>query len=319
MTGSKRERPAAVVLAAGLAKRYGGCKPLAPVGPHGEPIIDLLAGDLLAAGFGRIVVVLGPATGAAITYHIERCWPRDVDVAFADQPVPLGTAHALLCARHQLGNGTPFAAVNADDLYGAPALAVAAEHLEVGGGHALVAFHLLDSVATDSPVTRGICTIDAGGNLSGISERRLVHRLPNGEFVSEDGLEPAKLDGDAPVSMNLWAFESSIWDVLEEEVLSVHPDAPIGRVPGGAAGSHTARSQEEVLLPEVVARRINGNGANSSGRSTDHGLQVRALRGPGRCIGVTHADDLPSVRSLLAAMIAEGRRPPAPFANGIPC
>ena len=25
-----------VVLAAGMARRYGGCKPLAPVGPHGE-------------------------------------------------------------------------------------------------------------------------------------------------------------------------------------------------------------------------------------------------------------------------------------------
>ena len=51
-----------VILAAGRARRYGGCKPLAPVGPNGEAVIDLVASDALAAGFDTIVLVLGPAT-----------------------------------------------------------------------------------------------------------------------------------------------------------------------------------------------------------------------------------------------------------------
>jgi hypothetical protein len=33
------DRPVLVMLAAGMAKRYGGCKPLAPVGLHGEAVI----------------------------------------------------------------------------------------------------------------------------------------------------------------------------------------------------------------------------------------------------------------------------------------
>ena len=41
-------RPVLVVLAAGMAKRYGGCKPLAPVGLHGEAVIDLIAGDAVS-------------------------------------------------------------------------------------------------------------------------------------------------------------------------------------------------------------------------------------------------------------------------------
>ena len=53
-----------MVLAAGMAKRYGGCKPLAPVGLHGEAVIDLIAGDAVAAGFGDVVLVLGPADRA---------------------------------------------------------------------------------------------------------------------------------------------------------------------------------------------------------------------------------------------------------------
>ncbi len=68
--------PALVILAAGRARRYGGCKPLAPVGPHGEAVIDLVASDAVAAGFGTIVLVLGPSTGPAIRYHVERTWPE---------------------------------------------------------------------------------------------------------------------------------------------------------------------------------------------------------------------------------------------------
>ncbi len=87
--------PPLVVLAAGLAKRYGGCKPLAPIGPRGEAVIDLLVSDALASGFGRIVLVVHPETGPAIRYHVERCWPARVEVGYAEQRLPLGTVHAV--------------------------------------------------------------------------------------------------------------------------------------------------------------------------------------------------------------------------------
>ncbi len=74
MTGDRRP-PTLVVLAAGLARRYGGCKPLAPIGPGGEAVIDLLASDAVSAGFGRIVLVLHPETGPAVRYHVEQVWP----------------------------------------------------------------------------------------------------------------------------------------------------------------------------------------------------------------------------------------------------
>ena len=71
-----------VILAAGRAKRYGSLKPLAPVGTHGEAAIDLVASDALAAGFETIVLVLAPASGSAIRYHVEHTWPDAVDVRF---------------------------------------------------------------------------------------------------------------------------------------------------------------------------------------------------------------------------------------------
>jgi hypothetical protein len=298
------DRPVLVVLAAGMAKRYGGCKPLAPLGLHGEAVIDLIAGDATAAGFGAIVLVLGPQTGPAIRYHVRQSFPSRLEVSFTEQRVPLGTAHAVLCARKHVGDG-PFAVVNADDVYGAPALALLAGALHSGAEHAIVAYRLRDTIVADAPVTRGTCAVGPDGNLLRLVERRGVGRRADGDFDTSDGLEPSVLDGDTPVSMNLWGFQPSIWPVLETAVLSAHPSvSPDGAVPDPAA----LTSHAEVLLPEVVGDMIAVRGGDG-----DEGAVVRVLVGPGRCIGVTHADDLPVVRNELALMVAQGLRPEGPW------
>jgi CTP:molybdopterin cytidylyltransferase MocA len=291
-----------VVLAAGMAKRYGGCKPLAPLGLHGEAVIDLIAGDAVAGGFGDIVLVLGPQTGPAIRYHVGRCFPSTLEVAFTEQPVPLGTAHAVLCARKHVGDGS-FAVVNADDVYGAPAMALLARALAEGNEHAIVSYRLGDTIVADAPVTRGTLAVGSDGHLQRLVERRGVARRPDGDFDVADGLDPGMLPGDTPVSMNLWGFQPSIWPVLEAAVLRAHPSVtPEGTVPDPSALADHA----EVLLPEVV-------GAMIADHPGDVSATVRVLAGPGRCIGVTHADDLPVVRNELALMVAQGLRPEGPW------
>jgi molybdenum cofactor cytidylyltransferase len=49
--------PAAVILAAGLSRRMGQAKLLLPL--HGEPVIRLTVGRVLASGVGPVVVVVG--------------------------------------------------------------------------------------------------------------------------------------------------------------------------------------------------------------------------------------------------------------------
>jgi len=273
-----------VVLAAGLARRYGGCKPLAPLGPSGEAVIDLVASDAVGAGFGRVVLVLNPETGPAIRYHVERCWPGDVPVAFAVQSAPLGTADAVLAARPVLEGSRPFAVANADDVYGIPAMSALRRHL--GGPldeHALVGFPLAGSVVTDQPVTRGVCVIDADGLLVGLSERRQVRRgTPGAPFTADDGGSPSELAGDTPVSLNLWGYQPSIWDVLD----------------GAVAHSETSPGSE-VLLPEVVGRMVAAG--------TDR--PVRVLEVTARAVGVTHPGDLDVARAILARQVATGERP----------
>jgi CTP:molybdopterin cytidylyltransferase MocA len=283
-------RPVLVMLAAGVARRYGGCKPLAPVGLHGEAVIDLNAGDALRAGFGEIVLITGPA----VIYHVRRTWPREVAVSFALQEIPLGTAHAVLRARPFVGDRS-FAAINADDVYGVPALERLADHLRTTADHALVSYQLGDTVVTGDPVTRGLCETDGHGWLRGLVERRQVSRHRNGTFTADDGLEPKELPGDTPTSMNLWGFTPAIWSHIRQAVAEKHPE--LG--PDGSPGAGPPASDAEVLLPEMVGAMVAGKAG---------GAPVKVIEGTGRCIGVTHADDLPVVRIELAEMVGQGLR-----------
>jgi hypothetical protein len=279
--------PPLVILAAGRARRYGGVKPLAPVGPRGEAVIDLVASDALAAGFGSIVLVLGPSTGPAIRYHVEQTWPSHVDVSFALQEAPLGTVHAVLSASPFVGS-TPYGVGNADDIYGQPAVALLASHLrEADPTNALVGFRLADAVVGDAPVTRGICEVGPDGQLRRVDERRQVTALPDGRFVSADGLEPSELPADARVSMNLWGFTPAFHRTLE-----------------AAMAAATGASEEaEVLLPEVVGQSLASS-------------PFTVLPAAGRCIGVTHPDDLELVQAELARQVGQGVRPASLWGGG---
>jgi hypothetical protein len=272
--------PPLVILAAGRARRYGGCKPLAPVGPQGEAVIDLVASDALAAGFGGIILVLGPSTGPAIRYHVEHTWPEAVDVRFALQPAPLGTVHAVLSASEHVGDG-PYGVGNADDIYGRDGCTLLAQHLgKEPDTNALVGYRLADAVVGQSPVTRGICLVANDGRLLGVDERRQVTATAEGGFASADGREPEDLSPDARVSMNLWGFTPAFHRALQAAM-----DAATG-----------ASEEAEVLLPEVVAQSLG-----------THTFTV--LEAEGRCIGVTHPDDLELVQADLNRQVGRGERP----------
>jgi len=290
--------PALVVLAAGMARRYGGCKPLAPIGPGGEAVIDLLVSDAVAVGFGRIVLVLHPESGPSIRYHVERCWPDAIDVAFAEQRLPLGTVHAVLAAQGVLGTDQSFAVANADDIYGEAAMGLLAGHLtEEVDEHFLIGYQLRSTVATDDPVTRGICVVDDSGHLSALTERRLVTRHQGSPtLTSEDGRGPVDLDGDLPTSVNLWGFRPAIWETFEAamDASGLDEEALLASV---AAGAEPPKA--EVLLPEVVATMV----------SDGKGLPVRVVTTDAKLVGVTHAADLPVVSAELARQVAWGTRP----------
>jgi hypothetical protein len=288
-----------VVLAGGLARRYGGCKPLAPIGPAGEPVVDLLSSDAIAAGFGRIVLVLHPETGPAVRYHVEQCWPESVPVDFAVQRLPLGTVHAVLAAKEVLGGETVFGVANADDVYGPDAMRLLVGRLgDTAREHVLIGYPLSSTVVADDPVTRGVCEVGPDGFLVGLTERRKVTRQGEGEpFVALDGLQPELLPPWLPSSVNLWGFQPQVWDVFESAMAASGLDEEklLADLEAGREGT-----KQEVLLPEVVASMVG------SGK----GLPVRVVTTDSKLVGVTHASDLPMASGELSRQVAYGTRSP---------
>ena len=275
--------PSLIILAAGRARRYGGVKQLAPIGIHGEGVIDLTASDAFAAGFEHIVVVVNTDTGPEIREHIEQHWPKDRRISFAVQEEPLGTVHATLAAQPYLDTTKAFGISNADDLYGCDAFDKLSTHLSLKSTNCLIGFQLDRALVGDLPVSRGICNV-VNGHLTDIVERRLVHSSPDG-FVSDDGLSPVFLNPESTVSMNLWGFQPAVWPLLRE-----------------ALERHDFSSEPEVLLPVFVGRILH-----------HFPLRFDVLSTSSRCVGVTHADDLALVQMDVRLQVELGERPEATF------
>ena len=135
-----------------------------PLGLHGEAVIDLIAGDAVAAGFGDDrprARARRRARPSATT--CGRCFPPRSTSPSPSSACRWAPPTPCSCARTHVGDG-PFAVVNADDVYGAPALALLAGHLGDGDEHAIVAYRLRDTIVADAPVTRGTCAVGPDGS-----------------------------------------------------------------------------------------------------------------------------------------------------------
>ncbi|HZM53556.1 MAG TPA: hypothetical protein VFC03_00850 [Acidimicrobiales bacterium] len=206
--------------------------------------------------------------------------------------------------REALEANRSFAVCNADDIYGEVAMGMLAGQLAAADDeHTMIGYRLASTVATDDPVTRGICEVDPNGHLVALTERRKVtSQVDGGSFRAEDGVEPTMLSADLPTSVNLWGFQPAIWDVFETamDASGLDEDALIAEL---AAGGELPGV--EVLLPEVVANMVAGG----------IGLPVRVLTTDAKLVGVTHAADLPVVSAELARQVAWGIRPAGIFAD----
>ena len=259
-----------VLLAAGLGSRFGGVKPVAPVGPDGEPLIELAVRQALAAGFEHIVAVVGPATEVAVAAALA-----GLPVKLARQSVPSGrdrpwgTVDAVLHGDDAGPKGVVVA--NADDLYGTPALAAARSWM-IGpspAAGAAVMFELDRTLSTTGGVSRAVPVLD-GGDLAGLREHRGVHR-DRGTIRSEDDDE---LAADTLVSMNLWCFRRPALDALH-------------RLHATFLEEHIGDATAEHFLPTAVDALIHGGCR----------FEVLGTTSPWR--GVTWADDVARVRAAL--------------------
>lgn len=215
-----------VVLAAGMASRYGSLKQIDKFGPAGESIIDYSIFDAIEAGFTKVVFVIRkefeqdfkeifePRFGNRI--HIEYAYQEletfttGFDIR-ADRTKPWGTAHALMCAGDFVKE--PFAVINADDFYGKDAFRKAFHFLTQQSSSTLwanICYKLGNTLSEYGSVSRGICQTDVDGNITSIVERVKVYR--NGmRIVFDENAELHELAADTKASMNFWCFTPDVF------------------------------------------------------------------------------------------------------------
>ncbi len=295
-SGSGDSSPLAlVILVAGLGSRFSRDVPdggrslpkwLVPVGPHGESILELNARAAVAVGFERLVLVTRSGLAGECATAIAS-WPasRAVSVVYQDRDPradalggerskPLGTAHALLAARHEVEASGRFGVANGDDVYGEDGFEQLAGLLDETSDHGLVSYRLRNTLLGDRPVSRALCELDGAGHLRRLTEGK-TWRDGTGRYWWRSGGPTVELSGDELVSMNLWAFRSRIFTELADAV-------------DGFLGAEEPSAVDEVLLPPVV----------DAVASREH-ISVAAV--PGACYGLTHPDDKEELKLLLAS------------------
>ncbi len=298
-------KPVLVVLAAGMGSRYGGLKQIDALGGNGEAILDYSIYDAYQAGFRTAVILIKEAIREDFMATVgKRLASSPMEIRYAYQELnklpagysvpegrvkPFGTGHAIICAGEEVGNA-PFVVINADDFYGRTAFQKMYEFLSAATApfdYCMVGYELGKTVTDNGSVARGVCSTDAQGNLTTITERTRIEKYPGGIHFTEDGETWTDLPADTTVSMNFMGFMPSF---LEEatELFPKALDEILAKNP----------LKGEYFLPAIVQQML------TEGRAT-----MKVLTSPDKWYGVTYAADKPVVVEALKQMTQDGLYP----------
>jgi len=300
-------KPTLFVLAAGMGSRYGGLKQLDPLGPQGQTIMDYSIFDAIRAGFGKVVFVIRKDFEEDFRRSILSKYEGHIPVEVVFQSTdklpegytcpeertkPWGTNHAVMMGADVINE--PFAVINADDFYGRDAFAVIAADLmrerSRKGDYSMVGFRVGNTMSENGSVSRGVCSVNADGNLTKVVERTGIaydkdHRIC---FLDENN-ETEYLDPSTPVSMNLWGFTPDYFSYSDREFRRFLDKC-------------LTTPKAEFYIPTAIDTLIN------SGEAT-----VKVLDTTSRWFGVTYAADRQGVVDKLAALHAAGEYPDTMF------
>lgn len=298
-------KPVLVVLAAGMGSRYGGLKQIDALGGNGEAILDYSIYDAYQAGFRTAVILIKEAIREDFMAAVgKRLASSPMEIRYAYQELnklpagysvpegrvkPFGTGHAIICAGEEVGNA-PFVVINADDFYGRTAFQKMYEFLSAATDpfdYCMVGYELGKTVTDNGSVARGVCSTDAQGNLTTITERTRIEKYPGGIHFTEDGETWTDLPADTTVSMNFMGFMPSFL----EEAKALFPkalDEILAKNP----------LKGEYFLPAIVQQML------TEGRAT-----MKVLTSPDKWYGVTYAADKPVVVAALKKMTEDGIYP----------
>ena len=293
-------KPTLVLLAAGMGSRYGGLKQLDPMGPNGETLMDYSIFDAIRANFGKVVFIIRKDIEDAFRKQIGSKYEKHIPVEYAFQALddlpagfkvpegrvkPWGTGHAIYAARNVVKG--PFVLINADDFYGKDGFAKLGQFLcsSRGTEFAMCGFLMKNTVSENGSVSRGVCDIDANGNLANVVEHTKIIK-EDGKYISclDDGSR-VEFPGNTVVSMNMWGFQDTLFDYLEELFIVF-------------LKKRGTELKSEFYIPFAVDSLIK------AGRCT-----AKVLISESAWFGITYKEDKPEVQKSLKKLIESGVYP----------
>ena len=293
-------KPTLLILAAGMASRYGSMKQIQGFGPSGETILEYSIYDAIRAGFKKVVFIIREEFADNFRAIFDPKLKDKIETGYvfqelsafvngrqvpADRTKPWGTAHAVLCAKDAVNE--PFAVINADDFYGRDAFEKSYRFLTAGckeNVYSIIGYELVKTLSDNGTVNRGVCQVDAKGNLSSIAERINIADI-DGKIICDDDQQPKELPRDSQVSMNFWNFHPSIFPYSE-------------KLFGKFLDENMSKPKAEFFIPIVADKFINeGKGV------------IEVIPTSAQWFGVTYKEDAPEVEAKLNEMINQGMYP----------
>lgn len=292
-------KPTLMILAAGMASRYGSMKQTEGFGPSGETIMDYSIYDAIRAGFGKVVFIIRKdfAEGFKATFEpklkgrVETEYVYQEMDSFLDglsvpegRTKPWGTGHAVLCAKHVVNK--PFAVINADDFYGRDAFEKAARFLTTECSekkYAIVGYELAKTLSEFGTVSRGVCEVNNDHDLVSIKERTKIYRKDD-KIIFEEGESIFEVPFDSSVSMNFWCFHPSLFDFTEELFHQFVKD-------------NKENIKAEFFIP-IIAEAFMLKGGT-----------IKVIPTSSQWFGVTYKEDAPGVKKSVDALIENKEYP----------
>ena len=281
-----------------MGSRFGGLKQIEPMGPSGEFLIDYSVYDALKAGFDKVVFIIKkenydlfqetigkrvePYVKVEYVFQTNDNIPLEYQELLKTREKPLGTAHAILCAKDSIEE--PFAIINADDFYGRDAYFVASRYLDTikKDHYGVVGYQVSHTLSPNGSAKRGVCKAK-DGKLEAIIESS-VERV-DGKIIAKplDGSSSFTVAEDSIVSMNLLLFTPALFPYLEEKLNSF-------------LEKHEQDLKScEFLIPDVIEMAIQ------EGKAVVDLLKTDAV-----WHGVTYKEDKEEVVKAIQALVDEG-------------
>jgi UTP-glucose-1-phosphate uridylyltransferase len=292
--------PTLVILAAGMASRYGSQKQTEGFGPNGETIMDYSIYDAIRAGFGKVVFIIRQdfATEFKANFEPKLAGKIATDYVYQERDSfvinpenatarlkPWGTGHAMLCAKNAVNQ--PFAIINADDFYGADSFVKAAQYLKTNcteNTAALIGYELAKTLSNFGTVSRGVTQVNQNLQLTNITERTKIY-TENGQIVYEENDQKTVVAADAKVSMNFWCFHQSVFTLASQLFIQFE-------------ANNTQNPKAEFFIP-TIAQNFMAQNQNS----------ISVIPTSAQWFGVTYKEDAPTVKASLDALLADNIYP----------